>query len=155
MKLKIFSQLFLASITAFLFCGCAPNISPNSYNVQNVGSVQNVISGVIVEARPVQVNRNTGIGGIAGAVAGGAAGSAIGGGARANIIGGVGGALAGGLLGSAIEGGVSRQTGIEYIVRTNKGNMLSVVQGPQMPLAVGQRVLVIMGNPARIIPNTQ
>lgn len=152
MKGKLF--LLSALLTTVLVAGCAQNISPNNYNVQNVGAVSRVLSGVIVAARPVKVSGNTtGAGGLAGAVAGGAAGSAIGSGARAGIIGAVGGALAGGLLGNAIEKKVSDQGGIEYVVKTSKGRMLSIVQGAQARLFVGEHVLVILGDPARIIPD--
>lgn len=149
-KLLLISTL----LTALILAGCAQNISPNNYNVQNVGEVSQVIKGVIVAERPVKVSgNNNGVGGLAGAVAGGAAGSAIGSGARANIIGAVGGALAGGLLGNVIQKKVSSQTGIEYVIKPTRGHLLSIVQGAQTDLYVGQHVLVIMGNPARIIPD--
>jgi outer membrane lipoprotein SlyB len=138
-------------VVLVLVAGCAPNISSNNYDYQNYGAANKVVSGVIVSSRPVQVNKNTGVGGVSGAVAGGAAGSAIGSGIRAGIIGAVGGAVIGGLLGNAVEKGVSRSTGIEYIVKTTKGNMISVVQAPQPYFPVGSYVNVILGDPARIV----
>ena len=151
-----FKRLFLIFLAASFLGGCAPNISPNNYNVADIGAANNVVRGVIVTARPVQVSgHNNGVGGLTGAVAGGIAGSTIGGGGTANALGAVGGAIAGGLLGNAVQKGVSKQTGIEYIVKTSKGRLLSVVQGTQSALSVGQHVLVILGNPAKIIPDTE
>lgn len=146
-----------AIAAAVSITGCAPNISPNAYDVSNVGSVNNVVRGVIVSARPVQVNTNSNnngvsAGGLAGALAGGAAGSAIGGGTRANLIGAVGGALLGGIAGTEIQKGLTRQTGIEYVIKTTGGNYISVVQGSQTALSVGQRVMVIYGAQSKVIP---
>lgn len=150
-----FIKYLIAVAAITLLMGCAPNLSSSNYDISSVGAANNVVRGVIVSERYVQVGRNSGGGALAGGVAGAAAGSAIGGGARANIIGGVGGAIVGGLLGNAIEKSVSRSTNIEYIVKTHRGGMLSVVQGPQPQLAVGQRVMVILGSPARVIPDNQ
>ncbi|QLH44053.1 MAG: hypothetical protein HWD59_08190 [Coxiellaceae bacterium] len=147
--------LFLVIFTTSWIAGCAPNISANNYNASNVGTTNKVVAGTIINARPVQVSNNTGTGGLAGGVAGAAAGSTIGGSTAVNIIGGVAGALAGGLLGNATEKQLSKQTGMEYIVKTSNGNMLSIVQGSDTQLSVGQHVMVILGSggtPSRIIP---
>lgn len=138
-----------------LLAACAPNISPDNYNIASMSGAENVVHGRIVSMRIVQVQGdNNGVGGLAGAVAGGALGSAIGGGTRANVVGAVGGAVAGGLLGNVIQKGVSKTTGVQYIVKTTSGKTLAVVQSPQPALSVGQRVLVILGNPARVIADT-
>lgn len=145
----------LFALFAFLLTSCTQNISPNNYNASYVGEANRVVKGTIVHVRSVQVSGNTGVGTVAGGVAGGAAGSLIGGSTQANIIGAVGGALAGGLLGNYAEQQINRQQAIEYVIKTRKGNLISVVQGPQSNLYVGQHVLVILGARARVIPDTQ
>ena len=66
-------------------------------------------------------------------------------------LGAVGGSLIGGLAGVAVEHVATDTKAYEYIVRKTNGDMLSVTQKDAKPLAVGQRVLVIGGNQARIV----
>ncbi|MBY4895585.1 hypothetical protein [Cupriavidus sp. AU9028] len=143
--------IVLTFMLSVLVGGCAYNVSPDSYSVGAVGQVNRSIAGIIISARQVNIQGASGPGTAAGVIAGGAAGSAIGGGARANVIGAVGGALIGGLAAAAIEQGVTQQTGAEYVVQTENGNLMTVVQGASPPLTVGQRVLVLYGQQARLI----
>lgn len=137
----------IASVTA-----CAPNISPDSYAVGTVGQVNRAVRGVVISARPVAIGgTQSGIGAGAGAVVGGVAGSAIGNGTRAGIIGGVGGALVGGIVGAMVEDGASRQTGMEYVIQSENGALLTVVQGTTPSFAMNQKVLVIYGSGSRIV----
>lgn len=94
------------------------------------------------------------MGATAGASAGGVAGSQIGSSAEANIIGAIGGAVIGGIAGAAAEDAASRQMGIEYVVEATNGALLTVVQGADVPLSVGQKVLVIYGEQSRVIADT-
>ncbi|WP_180283046.1 hypothetical protein [Azospirillum oleiclasticum] len=133
---------------------CAPNISPDSYAVGSVGQVNRTVRGVIISARPVAIGgTQSGLGAGAGAVAGGAAGSMIGGNVQTNIIGAVGGAVVGGIAGAMIEESATRQTGIEYVVQTENGALLTVVQGSTPALSVKDRVLVIYGSRSRVVPD--
>lgn len=146
--------LFALSVTmvCLSLIGCARNISPDNYSADSAGQVNNAVKGVIVNARPVDISGSqSGVGGTAGAAGGAVAGSAIGGGTRANILGAIGGALIGGMAGSAIEEGVTRQQGMEYIVETKSGSLITIVQGTDAPLAVGTRVIIIYGKKARVI----
>ncbi len=131
---------------------CTPDISPDSYSVGSVGQVNRAVSGVIVSARPVDVEgTSSGLGAGAGAVAGGVAGSTVGGSTEANIIAAVGGAVAGGIAGAVIEESATGQTAMEYVVEAENGALLTVVQGGS-PLPIGLQVLIIYGARARIIP---
>ena len=144
------SVLFLC----FSLIACMRNISPDSYAVGSVGQVNRAVRGVIVSARQVDISGSqSGVGGAAGAAGGAVAGSAIGGGTRENILGAIGGAVVGGIAGSAIEEGSSRQKGMEYVVETENGSLITVVQGIDPPLSVGRKVIVLYGTRARIIPN--
>ena len=75
--------------------GCANTTDPSTYSVGSVGQVNRSVSGVVISARYVNINTNTGVGAGVGGVAGAVAGSSIGGGARANALGAIGGAAAG------------------------------------------------------------
>ena len=135
--------------------GCTPDISANNYSTNQVGQVSRTARGVVIAATPVKVSGTRGgmggVGTLAGAVAGGAGGSAIGGGARSNIIGGVGGAVVGGVLGHYAEQGLTTQTGMEYQVRLANRSVVTITQGINPPLSIGQPVFVIYSKPARLI----
>lgn len=151
MKLKALLPVVVLLGASFL-TACTPNISAGSYTTGQVGQASRTASGVIIAARPVHVqNEGGGLGTLAGAVAGGVAGSAIGGGTRANVLGAVGGALVGGAVGNYAEGQMSSQTGMQYTVRLANRSVVTVTQGMDPILNVGQKVYVIFGNPARVI----
>ena len=126
-------------VMALLMAACTTNISPDTYSVDSVGDVTRSVPGTIISARPVNVEGTNKVGGLTGAVAGGVAGSAIGGGDRAHALGAIGGAIIGALAGSAIEKGVTNQTGIEYVVKTDSGETLTLVQGRLLPLPSGRK----------------
>ncbi len=65
----------------------------------------------------------------------------------------LGGSPVGGVAGSAVEHTTADTTTFEYIVRKANGNLVSVTQKDKTPLALGQKVLVIAGNQARVVPD--
>ncbi len=131
--------------------GCANTTDPSTYSVGSVGQVNRSVPGTIVSARQVTINTNTGSGGAIGGVAGAVAGSSVGGGARANALGAIGGAVAGALVGSAIEQSGANQPGMEYVVSTTNGTLLTVTQGPEPRFQENDKVIILYGSPARII----
>lgn len=135
--------------------GCSSDLSSDAYKEGQVGQASRTLAGVIVSSRVVEVEGNSSIGGLVGSAAGGVAGSAIGGGFRANALGAIGGALLGGLAGSSIEKSASKQQAIEYVIQTDNSGLITVAQGIEQPLAIGQRVLVIEGKPARVIVDSR
>lgn len=139
------------AIAAAMLTGCAPNVSPSSYSIGSVGQVNRSVAGTIISARPVDIAGQSGAGGAVGMGAGAVAGSAIGGGVRANALGAIGGAVIGGIAGAVIESSATQQTGIEYVVQTENNNLMTIVQGPNPPLTVGSKVLVLYGSPSRLI----
>ncbi len=147
-------QIGLLLCMGLLASACTTNINPDSYSVGSTQTVQRSVPGVIIGSRPVNVQGTNQTGKLIGAAAGGVAGSAIGGSSRANILGAIGGAVLGGIAGSAIEKGVTNQTGIEYTVRTNNGETITLVQGTSQVFGIGQKVLVVYGKEARIIADT-
>jgi outer membrane lipoprotein SlyB len=149
--MKVFSILALTAAIAF-GVACTPNVSPDSYSVGAVGQVNRVVRGKIISARPVQIaGTQTGVGSGAGAAAGAVGGSFVGGDIRSNVVGAIGGAVVGGVAGALLEEGASRQKGMEYVVETENGAVLTVVQGEDAALIVGQNVLVMYGSRSRVI----
>lgn len=138
-------------IFSLILVGCANTTDPSTYSVGSVGQVNRSVPGTIISARPVMINTNTGTGGAVGGAAGAVAGSSIGGGARANVLGAIGGAVAGALVGSAIEQSGANQTGMEYVVSTSNGTLLTVTQGSDPRFQENDRVIILYGSPARII----
>ncbi|MFP1483069.1 hypothetical protein ACLB1S_08405 [Escherichia coli] len=67
------------------------------------------------------------------------------------VTGAVGGAVIGGIAGAAIESSATKQTGMQYVVETENGNLMTIVQGKDPLFTQGSKVLVLSGNPSRII----
>lgn len=132
--------------------GCASNISPRTYSVGSVGQVNRTVSATVISVREVDVAGTTGVGGSAGTATGAVVGSAAGGNnARGNIVGAIGGAVIGGLAGAAMEANATKQKALEYVVETENGNLMTIVQGTDTVFAEGQKVLVLYGSPSRLI----
>jgi outer membrane lipoprotein SlyB len=146
-------RIFFA--TAFLLAGlsaCGPNYSPDTYASNAVQQANKVEQGVVVGVRNVGVSAAGTVGTVTGAAAGGIAGSQA---APAPISAftALGGSLVGGIAGSAVEHSTADTTAFEYIVRKANGDLVSVTQKDKTPLALGQKVLVIAGNQARVVPD--
>jgi outer membrane lipoprotein SlyB len=109
--------------------------------------------GIVVGVRQVDVKVSSQTGAVAGAAAGGVIGGSLPGSATGQALGTVGGGLLGGLLGSSVEQAAGDTKAWEYIVRKRSGELVSVTQTGEVPLVVGQRVLVIAGVQARIVPD--
>jgi outer membrane lipoprotein SlyB len=132
---------------------CRPAYSPDDYSTRAVQQLNRVEQGVVVGVRRVTVTADGNTGAATGGAAGGILGSQAPGGNMAGAIGAVGGALVGGLLGTATERVAGDTTAFEYIIRKETGEMYTVTQREQTPLAIGQRVLMIGGSQARIVPD--
>ena len=144
--MKKFVIALILPVMAVL-AGCASQIGANQYDSAAVGSVNRARAGTIVSVRAITVadsdnSLGTAIGGIAGGVAGG-------------VLGAVGGALVGGAAGNLAQRGLSKQSGYEYVVQLDNGGLVTVTQGSDVLMAVGQRCMVLYGSGsdrARIIP---
>ncbi|WP_367615480.1 outer membrane lipoprotein [Teichococcus aerophilus] len=147
------SRLLLLPLLLGGLSACGPDYSPDTYAGRAMQQANKVEQGTIVGIRPVQIAADGTTGIAAGAAAGGVVGTRIGGGDITSAFGGIGGGLLGGLLGSAAEQAAGTTNGFEYIVRKGNNELVSVAQKDQTPLALGQKVLVIAGNQARIVPD--
>ncbi len=148
----MFVRLTVCVAVAALIAGCGPDYSPNTYATNAAQQANKVDQGVIVGVREVGISASGTAGAAVGGAAGGIAGAQAGSGAG-SAFGALGGALVGGIAGSAAEHVVGDTRAFEYIVRKPNGDLLSVTQKDAEPLVVGQKVLVIAGNQARVVPD--
>ena len=139
-------------LAVFILSGCAPDYSPNTYANTAVQQASKVDRGVIIGVRTVEVSTKGTTGAVVGAAAGGIAGSQSPTGVG-SAFGALGGTLLGGLVGGAVEQTAGDVTAIEYIVRKPNGDLVSVTQQDKPSMVIGQKVLVIAGTQARIVPD--
>jgi outer membrane lipoprotein SlyB len=143
-----FGSMLIALVA---LAGCAPNYSPDTYATNAVQQANKVEPGVVIGYRQVQISAS----GTVGAVTGGAVGGILGAQADATgisqALGTLSGTLVGGIVGTTVEHAAGDTTGWEYIVRKPNGDLLSVTQREPTPLPIGQKVLVITGNQARVV----
>jgi outer membrane lipoprotein SlyB len=156
-KMKKLLVLSLSSL--LLLTNCAKNISSSEYSEAEVGAVKFTYKGVIISSRAVKVQggdslEDNKVGLVGGGLAGGLLGSQMGQG-RGQVVGAVLGAAAGAIGGSFLEKGLKSQEGIEYSVELTDGRIMTIVQGKDNPLSIGQRVLVMIGSKgrSRIVPD--
>ena len=147
--LRIVMPSLLAVLAAL--AGCTPDYSPNTYAANAVQQANKVEPGVVIGYRQVMISANGTVGAVTGGAAGGILGSQSGEIGMNAALGGVTGTLIGGIVGTAVEHVTGDTTGWEYIVRKPNGDLLSVTQREASPLPIGQKVLVITGNQARVI----
>ncbi|MBF5094869.1 hypothetical protein F1643_10625 [Azospirillum sp. INR13] len=133
--------------------GCTSDYSPNTYSSSAVQQANKVEPAVVVGFRQVAISANGTVGAVSGGAAGGILGAQVGSGGMNAALGTVGGTAIGGLLGTAMEHIAGDTTGWEYIVRKSNGDLLSLTQKEPQPLPIGQKVLVITGSQARIVPD--
>ena len=132
--------------------GCGPNYSPNTYASAAVQQANPTQRGVVVGVRKVGVSADATLGTVTGAAAGGIAGAGVDGGDGAiTALSALGGSVIGGVVGSGVEHATGDTTAYEYIVQETKGDLVSVTQRDTVPLAIGQKVLVIAGKQARVV----
>lgn len=142
----ITSCLVLLAVSA-----CNPKLGGDDYDVQSVGQISKTLKGVVVATRKIKIRvdnpQEPGVGAGAGAIGGALAGSTIGGGSRMPLISAVAGGIAGGVAGHLIESKLKEQDGIEYQVKLDRGDLITIAQGAEPKMVVGQRVLVIESDP--------
>lgn len=145
----------LSAAVLFGLAGCSSSTtySPNSYASTAVQQANKVEPAVVVGFRQVTISASGTVGAVTGGAAGGILGAQVGPGGINSALGAVGGTAVGTIVGTTIERVTGDTTGWEYIVRKPNGELLSVTQREEKPIAIGQKVLVITGNQARIVPD--
>lgn len=137
--------------------GCSSNPYGDSYDVADTRKVQTVYYGVVISAKPVNIEGDKGssaVGTIAGGAVGGILGSKIGGGSGSDIAA-IGGAIIGGVAGNKAAQSISKRHGVNLTIKLDSGKVISVVQevDPNMLFRVDQQVQVNQqGSTARVVP---
>jgi outer membrane lipoprotein SlyB len=144
--------LVTASSLAIL-SGCAPSYSPNTYAAAAAQQASKVDRGVVIGVRQVKISADASLGTVTGAAAGGIAGSTVDDSGPVKALSALGGSVLGGLVGSGVQHAQGDTTAFEYIVRESDASLVSVTQRDKAPLPIGERVLVIAGKQARIVPD--
>jgi outer membrane lipoprotein SlyB len=138
----------VVALTGSLFLSsCAPKLGGSDYSARGVGEISTTLKGKVAAMRPITINGSDGKLG-AGAVIGGASGALLGstiGNGKGRILGGTLGGLAAGAAGHFLEQKMTEQEGFEYQVQLDRGDLITIAQGAEPKLAVGQKVLVIQG----------
>jgi outer membrane lipoprotein SlyB len=137
------------AVLATALASCQSNVSPDTYAIGSVGQVNRAVRGTVISARPIAISGSqSGAGVVAGAAGGGIAGFQFGnsGGAAAATLAGV---VVGGIVGAVAEEALTRQTGVEYVIQTENGSLINIVQGSTPSFAKDQKVIVIYGSRAR------
>ena len=150
------SSLLIAVLAMSLVLGgCASSKSSEAYTRGQARKEATVKNGTVESVRPVTIEgTKTPVGAVAGAGVGGIAGSSIGhnkGSAIAAIITGV----AGGLVGSAAEEAITREQGLEIIVKLDAGNTVAITQKADEEFTPGERVHVISNSGASRVTHIQ
>lgn len=147
-------KLAILLVLPFVFAisACTSNIGADQYATDSIGEVNRALKGTVVSVRAISVSSDGPAGTLIGGAAGGVAGSMIGGSDTAHILGAIGGAVLGGIAGDAAQEGLSKQSGYEYVVELDNGNLVTVSQGNDVLLNPGQRCMVLYGSRARVVP---
>jgi outer membrane lipoprotein SlyB len=147
------TTLALVALTLVTLGGCAATDSATGYSRSQMQQAQSVQLGTILSIQNVKTKGdNNGLLTLGGAAVGGIAGSNIGQGKGA-AVGTILGALAGGFGANAAQEGLGSKTALEITVKLDSGRMISIVQDPDVPLAVNQRVRVLSGRGTdRVVP---
>ena len=148
-------KLVLAGILAAVMAsGCATQDSAMVYSSGQAQRAQTVQLGTVVSVEAVKVEGNNNeLMTIGGAAVGGLAGSSIGQG-KGSVVGAVVGALAGGAAAQAAQKSLGSKQSLEITVKLDKtGELISIVQAPDIALTPGQRVRVMRGGRTdRVMP---
>lgn len=153
MSRSITIGLSAAVLIGLAGCTSSSTYSPDSYASNAVQQANKVEPAVVVGFRQVVISASGTVGAVTGGAAGGILGAQVGPGGFNSALGAVGGTAVGTILGTTIERVTGDTTGWEYIVRKPNGDLLSLTQREEKPIAIGQKVLVITGNQARIVPD--
>jgi outer membrane lipoprotein SlyB len=150
--MKSLSKILFIFTSVLALFSCAPNVSTDTYAVGSVGQVNRAVQGIIISARPIKISgAKSGIGAGAGASTGAVGGAVLGGDAAGMAVGAIAGAVVGGVAGALTEEELTKQTGMEYVVKTGNGSLISVVQSDDVPFEINQHVIVLYGSRSRII----
>jgi outer membrane lipoprotein SlyB len=149
------AKRLVAGLCAFplvITASCSTQDGVGRYRVQSIGQAQRSVEATVISARDAYISLET-------SGAGGAMGGALGGAIAGNnsdnagvIIAGI---IGGILIGNAIEATGNNIPATEYVIRTDYDVLLTVAQiNKGNPIfSARNRVILVYGYPARLIPN--
>ncbi|MDG1286304.1 MAG: hypothetical protein P8P30_01930 [Rickettsiales bacterium] len=150
-------QMILPLCTSLLLlAGCATPQGMSQYKYDEVGRSTIVVFGTVITSRNVGITgKNTGAGAAIGGAVGAGAGSYVGGGSGQIWAAGAG-LLVGAVAGAAAEQAAANKVGVEYVVTTEKGKTMTIVQNMNQGdylIPKGSRVMVqTSGSYQRVLP---
>lgn len=127
--------------------GCASN--PDRYRVATIGNANRSIGAVVLSADKVTiVEATSGAGATYGGMLGGAAASDS---DNAGVI--IAGIVAGAIIGEAIEAEGKKYNGMEYVIETSNGRLMTVAQVNQGSeiFEPDDQVILVYGYPTRLL----
>lgn len=142
------SILLMVLVASLLGCGTADG--QGKYRIATIGNAQRSITAEVLSAESVLIQQSTnGAGGTAGGLMGGTVASQNSDNAAIVLAGIIGGAI----VGDAIEANANTHEGMEYVIQTSAGLLLTVAQVNEgnpifMP---GDKVILVYGYPNRLI----
>lgn len=160
MKQNIKSVIALSLVipSLLVMTGCARNIGASNYASAGVGEAMTSYAGVIASKRQVVVHgedklQDNTLGLLGGGAAGLVLGSTVGSG-NGSILAAVGGAAAGAAAGAFAQQELAKQDAFEYTVQLDNGQLKTVVQGLDVNVQPGQRVILHISHRgrSRIVP---
>jgi outer membrane lipoprotein SlyB len=114
--------------------------------------VNKSIPATVKSVKEIKEAGTTAIGGAAGIATGAVLGSSASRNSSLNhLVGAIGGAIVGNVVGEKIEASATEQVVMEYIVETETGKLMMIVQGKDMIFVEGQKVIVLDEAPRRLI----
>ena len=154
------AKIIAATALAVSVAACSHQTS-STYAADEVGPVIETSHGVVLSSRVVDISgqgEESGYGAVLGGAGGATAGYALAGSSNAyQVIGSILGGIIGAGLGWAAEEGVDSRQGIEYVLRLDSGNEVTLIQNrasKENPLPVGTSVLIQRGSTYnRVIPS--
>lgn len=151
---KAFAAAF--AVFALTLAGCASGLGANTYDRAEIGALNRVDEGTVVDARAITIQgsrQGKGVGTVAGAVIGGMVGHQFGGGRDERAIGAAVGAVGGAVAGNAIGNQATEHQGMAYTIRLRSGELVTITQGADVVIPNGASVLIERGGDrARVIP---
>ena len=163
--MNVFKYLILGFLIIFLLS--CNTTSPNKVKKSDAQKVTNIEYGTVKTSLPIKIEGESDwIGATAGAMIGGLLATQICGeeeiiGTKCQDIAVVYGTIGGAAIGSVIQAKIGNHNGFQYIVKIDKCGENSscindqdkaFVQGDNIPIPNGQKVVIIYGNDVRVMP---
>ena len=147
-------KLFIATMVLLYLLGCSTIDGQGKYRVETIGNAKRSVGAVVVSHQPVIVQLDiSGKGSLIGGTAGGLI--ADNNSDNAGVV--FAGIIAGAIVGEMMEQDANTREATEYVIQTETGMLLTVVQvNKNNPIfKTDERVILIHGYPSRLIKDAR